>query len=285
MLDLIKSFFETSKERLKNPLIGTFIISWIAINWRPLSILLFSNQSIENRIDTIVSCYSSFNTYFLTPFLIALAYVIILPYFMWTIDGILKKSVIGRKKNVIKLLAIDLQGKQELALEENKLEDIKANFREKADLNKTIEKLKLQLEDRDKTIESQRIGLNTLNEDYAQLKSIVEKDKTTKLSEKEIKKLEKEYLDFKKSDLYDDFRVIGLAIRNSSDFPSSINDIIKEKYLYQNIVDKINDEENRRTYYEFTDKGHFFWKEYIMNITVTKRGKVPPPPSDDDLPF
>ncbi len=47
MKDIIKSFFEASRDRIKNPLIGTFIISWIAINWRPIMILIFSEKTIE----------------------------------------------------------------------------------------------------------------------------------------------------------------------------------------------------------------------------------------------
>ncbi|WP_392346253.1 hypothetical protein [uncultured Polaribacter sp.] len=53
MKELIKSFFESSNERIKNPLIGTFAISWILINWKPVIILLFSKQTIQNKIKEI----------------------------------------------------------------------------------------------------------------------------------------------------------------------------------------------------------------------------------------
>lgn len=287
MKEIIKSFFETSKERIKNPLIGTFLISWIAINWKPISILFFSNKDIEDRITHIIDNYSSFQSYFLVPFIITIVYLIILPYFMWGMDEVLKKSIIGRKKNIIKQLVIDIIGKQELAEEENKLEDLKAKYRDKADLNKLIEKLKKQLEDRDNTIDNLQIDFKTLNEDYSQIKSLVEKDNTKNLSENTLKQLENEYKEFKESDLYEDFREIGLSIRNRNEFPNHINDIIKEKYLYQNIVNKVTDEENQRINYELTDKGNFFWREYIMNITIVKKRKAPPPPpvEPDDLPF
>ncbi|SNR60554.1 hypothetical protein SAMN06265371_106203 [Lutibacter agarilyticus] len=287
MKEIIKSFFEASRERIKNPLIGTFLISWIAINWKPISILFFSNKDIEYRITHINDNYSSFQSYFLVPFIITIVYLIILPYFMWGMDEILNKSIIGRKKNIIKQLVIDIKGKQELAEEENKLEDLKAKYRDKADLNKLIEKLKKQLEDRDNTIDNLQIDFKTLNEDYSQIKSLVEKDNTKNLSENTLKKLENDYKEFKESDLYEDFREIGLSIRNRNEFPNHINDIIKEKYLYQNIVDKITDDENQRIYYELTDKGNFFWREYIMNVTVVKKRKVPPPPpvEQEDLPF
>src|SRR5690606_29133259 len=119
MKEIIKSFFETSRDRIKNPLIGTFIISWIAINWRPITILLFSVETVENRIDYIETTYTSFYTYFLIPFGIALVYVLILPYFMWAVDEVIRKSTIGRKKNVLKQQIFDYEGKQELAVEES----------------------------------------------------------------------------------------------------------------------------------------------------------------------
>mgnify|MGYP001796367972 CR=1 FL=1 len=55
--ELIFSFFEASRERLKNPAIGTFALAWITINWRFVSILFFSDSSLENRIKLIEESY------------------------------------------------------------------------------------------------------------------------------------------------------------------------------------------------------------------------------------
>lgn len=283
MKELIKSFFESSRERIKNPLIGTFAISWVLINWKPIFILFLSDLTIEKRIHEIELNHTSLKYNLILPLIIALIYVIILPYLMWLIDELIKKSIKGRKGNIITQLILDVQGKQKLAIEENKLEDIKADYKDKAELNKQIEQLNKEIETKTNVIDSQRIGLNTLNEDYAELKALLkESDKNEKISNPNFEKLKDEYLEFQKSDMYEYFREIGASIRNYNKFPDRINEIIKEKYLINEIVEEAIDEENRNYYYKFTDKGNFYWKEFVMGITVKKQAPTIDP---DDLPF
>lgn len=284
MKELIKSFFESSRERIKNPLIGTFAISWILINWKPIFILLFSNLTIEKRIQEIELNHTSLKYNLVLPLIIALLYVIILPYLMWLIDELIKKSIKGRKDNIITQLILDVQGKQKLAIEESKLEDIKADYKDKAELNRQIEQLNKEIESKNNVIDSQRIGLNTLNEDYAELKALLkESDKKEKLSNPNFEKLKEEYLEFQKSDMYEYFREIGASIRNYNKFPDRTNEIIKEKYLINEIVEEVIDEENRNHYYKFTNKGNFYWKEFVMGITVKKQDSKKD--FDDGLPF
>jgi len=111
MKELIKSFFESSRERVKNPFIGTFAISWIFINWKPIFILLFSELKTEKRIQEIELNHTSIKYNLVLPFIISLVYVIVLPYIMWLIDELVKKSIKGRKENVITQLILDVQGK------------------------------------------------------------------------------------------------------------------------------------------------------------------------------
>lgn len=282
MIDFFKTFFETSKERIKNPLIGTFVISWMAINWRPLLIVLFSNQSIENRIDFIVNCYSDFNTYFLFPFLIALIYVIILPYFMWAVDGLVKKSTIGRKKNVLNQVILDYEGKQQIAIEESKLEDLKANFRDKADLNNQIELLRNQLDERDETIKMKNSELEQQNIENKNLKTIVNQTNKNSVESKNLI-LDEQFKEFRETDMYDYFREVGVQIRNHRNFPNGLNDIVKEKFIFQGIVQEAYDEDNM--FYEFTEKGRYFWSKYVNNIRVEKNIEKSDKDSHDDLPF
>jgi len=48
--EFIISFFMSAKHRLKNPVIGAFIMAWVAVNWRFIAILFFSSKSIEQKI-------------------------------------------------------------------------------------------------------------------------------------------------------------------------------------------------------------------------------------------
>jgi hypothetical protein len=54
----IRTHFE---DRLKSPFAGAFGIAWLATNWKPLLILIFSNLSIEDRISKVSSEYFSSN--------------------------------------------------------------------------------------------------------------------------------------------------------------------------------------------------------------------------------
>lgn len=281
MKEILKSFFETSRERIKNPLIGTFLISWTAINWKPITVLLFSSQSIENKIDYIESCYSNFSTYFLIPFLIALIYVIILPYFMWAVDELIRKSTIGRKRNLIKQKIFDYEGKQKIAIEDSKLEDLKASYRDKVDFNKQIEQLRNQLDEREEYLKSLSTELQNVHNENTDLKKLISDSNNDKRNTQDSI-YENQYAEFKESDLYDYFREVGVKIRNGGDFPHGINEIIKEKYLLKSIVEEVQTEE--KFYYKFTNKGLFFWKKYVNSIRVSKNIK-PSDDIDDDLPF
>ncbi|MBW2936496.1 hypothetical protein KXJ69_00165 [Aureisphaera sp. CAU 1614] len=282
MIDFFKTFFETSKERIKNPLIGTFIISWMAINWRPIVVLLFSDQSIENRIDYIVSCYSSFKSYFLIPFLISLVYVIILPYFMWAVDYLIKKSTVERKRNVLNQVLLDYEGKQKIAIEESKLEDLKANFRDKADLNNQIELLRNQLDERDEAIKILNSEVEQQKSENQNLMNIVDENKKNSTETKSLI-LDEQFKAFENTDMYDYFREVGVKIRNERNFPNGINDIIKEKYIFQGIVEEAYDADNM--FYQFTEKGRYFWRKYVNNIRVEKNIKKSNGDDYDDLPF
>jgi predicted transcriptional regulator len=272
MKELLKSIFESSQERIKNPLIGTFAISWILINWKPVFILLFSKLTVEKRILEVELSYTSFNYNFLLPLLIALFYVILFPYLMWLIDELIKKSTKERKINIITQLILDVQGKQKLAIEETKLENIKSDLKDKVESNRQLEKLNKEIELKNNEIESQRISFNTLNENYGELKALLkESDKTEDMSNPDFEKLKEEYSEFRKSDMYEFFREIGISIRNKNKFPDKANEIIKEKYLMEEIVEEAFDEINGRNYYKFSVKGNFYWKKYVMGITIKKQ--------------
>lgn len=51
--DLYASFRQTSLERVKSPVLGAFVFSWIGFNWQMLAILFFSTNKIEARIEYI----------------------------------------------------------------------------------------------------------------------------------------------------------------------------------------------------------------------------------------
>ncbi|RVT72756.1 hypothetical protein EOD40_15195 [Flavobacterium sufflavum] len=98
LVDLIKDCLDTTKERLKTPISGAFLWSFLIFNWRPVFLLLFSNETIENKIIVINHEYCTFWALFF-PVLFAILYTILVPKLMLEIDKDLaetKKSRIDK---------------------------------------------------------------------------------------------------------------------------------------------------------------------------------------------
>lgn len=72
--EIIQNFSDTVKERIKNPVISTFVISWCIFNWNSLLLLAFSKDSIKQRID-IVSPMISEYTSWLLPLIFTVSYL------------------------------------------------------------------------------------------------------------------------------------------------------------------------------------------------------------------
>lgn len=279
MKELLKTITETSKERVRNPFIGTYILSFLIINWKPTLFLMFSDLKIEEKLIIIENKYTSLSYNLLLPLGIALVYTIVLPYFMWLIEELNKKSVKGRKNNQTEQLFIDIKNKQNLAIEESKLEDIKANYREKADLNLKLEKFKEINSEYQAIIKNQKVELTKIKEENSNLKGFLNNG----LSKEAEEKLSKEFSEFRNSKLFPYFKDIGISINNFSSFPQSLNEIIKEKYIHNGIIQKRESEENNEYY--FTEKGKYFWKEYVLGVEVDSYNTYPDEPELDELPF
>lgn len=83
--ELIKDFIDTGKERLKTPISGAFLWSFLIYNWRPIFVLIFSDASIEDKIIVINYEYCSFWAIFL-PVVFATMYTLLIPKIMLEID-------------------------------------------------------------------------------------------------------------------------------------------------------------------------------------------------------
>ena len=97
MKEIFDSFIENSKERIKNPFIGAFIISWIAFNWKPILIILFSSKTIEERIEYVETNHIDIFYNLWIPLIFAVIYVSFLPYLMLLFDKISSKGLEGRE--------------------------------------------------------------------------------------------------------------------------------------------------------------------------------------------
>jgi hypothetical protein len=83
-MDKISDFFKELKDRFSNPLFFSFIIGWVAINWKiVVGLLFYSMGQLEkdgySSYLNLINKNSSLNRTLLFPFLIALSYTFIFP--------------------------------------------------------------------------------------------------------------------------------------------------------------------------------------------------------------
>lgn len=237
---------------------------------------------IEEKIQFIELNYISILYNLWLPLIFATLYVTLLPYLMLLFDKLSSKGLEGRKENLVQQNIFDILAKQRLAKEESILENIRASFRDKADLNKKIEILNDQIISQSETMEILEQRLADANEKQLQYQQIIKQDNDEEYSSREKYDLAEQYLKFKKSDIYEFFRTIGSSVSRRNSLPNNMDDLIVEKFKHSDIIKEVRDEENQSIHYEFTKKGKWFWKEFIMNIQIIKNKKEE---EFDDLPF
>lgn len=89
-MDSLKDFFKSLGERISNPLIFSFVIAWLAINWEvPVALLFYKTEElkIDNHTSYIELIKSLRNwwDFLLWPLFIALGYTFIFPFVKSTI--------------------------------------------------------------------------------------------------------------------------------------------------------------------------------------------------------
>ncbi|MCJ8498647.1 hypothetical protein MVI27_10280 [Chryseobacterium salipaludis] len=265
MTEIFTTIFKTSEERIKNPFIGTFILSFIAINWKPIMILFFYNKLIEQKIDFISENYSNEWNLLYFPLIIALFYSLLLPYIMWLFDTTTFQALKGRNTNLYNSKIIDIEGKKRIAEQEIELEDIKANYKEKADLNKKISTLEALNSQKDLQIDNLKksvVESNNQNQQYQneirdrelRIDELIEDSRNSKILkenyysayEKTPQELIKKFVEILPTmNLY--FRSNSLSLETKREV---------ENYLSLGLIDLHKSEKNQK--FKLTDKGLYF---------------------------
>ncbi len=94
MIDFLKSLLEASRDRLKNPILGTYSICFLVCNWRPVLFLIFSKASIEDKI-VVVNIEYCWLGAILWPIFLTIIITFGIPYIMLLVD----LSLVSPKKN------------------------------------------------------------------------------------------------------------------------------------------------------------------------------------------
>jgi hypothetical protein len=250
MIELIKYFFESSKERIKNPLIGALAFSWFFINWKIVFVILFSKQTIENKITHIESNYIEFCSNYIYPIGFALIYLIILPYILQCVEWLIKKSVLARKSNITDMLVKDIKGKERIARHINVLEKFKADNKSLIELNRKIKELENENE--------------SLKNNVLDLENKISRLKPSQNESKTSDNFDEEYSKFKKTDLFETFNDVGLGVAENEQFPIFTNAMDKQKYISHGILEETIKPGERNHSILFTNKGVYFWNKYVL---------------------
>lgn len=120
LLDSISGFVD---QKLKNPFINTFIITWFAFNWRPIVFFIFSKQTAETKIWFITNQYSSLKTSLFLPAVWTIGILVFIPIILFGVEYLLSYvkdyTRILQKNTKIK----ELKSQGVIAEEKNKIED------------------------------------------------------------------------------------------------------------------------------------------------------------------
>lgn len=241
MTDLIKDLIESSKERIKTPITSSFIIAFIVYNWRPIFLLIFSKASIENKIIVINAEYCNIWA-LLVPFLIAIFYVVAVPYLMMFLERGSKIAITGRKNHKSEQILFDLDKEKEIASRKFEIAQIETGQKDITDLKSEIESYKNQI---DTLNEQQKSQINKYNEIIEVYKSneIDYKNLLNKIkhNDSETRDLNKdyEYLSILDRKYFIDFcQFYIFDIRKSF----TVNDKKIKKFIDYNLVIKLGEQ-------------------------------------------
>lgn len=186
-LSYLKSTFNNYlSERFSNPVIFSFVVSWVVINWKILLILFFSEQNIEIKIGAIIAVGGWLES-LIYPCLSAIFYVIVMPYILEGSYIIQEKTfkrtqnkladrldhALTRKKTTEELRAeVDIAYSKKTKGEEINLEKMQLDINDLRDKNGQKEKELFEIHEEKENL---RISCEVLSKDNLALKSKVEK--------------------------------------------------------------------------------------------------------------
>jgi len=144
IFDYLKDVTDSAKERIKTPITGSFTFAFILYNWRPITLLLLSTNTIENRISDIGKVYATWDT-IVVPILIAIFYVVMIPFIMMWLERASGKAVDGRMEHKNTQKKKKLESDREVLRLEAINADVRSGNLEKEQLTKNNEELQNQM--------------------------------------------------------------------------------------------------------------------------------------------
>ncbi|GAA6767382.1 hypothetical protein [Flavobacterium johnsoniae] len=170
--DLIQNVINSSKERIKNPIVSAFICSFLIFNWRPISILLSYSLPIQCRIASINEEYCT-KWALIIPIAVAFIYTLIVPVIMIGVDYCLMPIKKVRIANIYKNKDFTTDKKIKLAEKEYLLKNAESGNKERDEL---LEKIKVLENTNQQIKESHNNIVINLNNELSEANSLNERN-------------------------------------------------------------------------------------------------------------
>lgn len=233
----MKDIFEAIESRVKSPVFGYFVLSMLAVNWKPFFFLFFDDSSVTSRF-AYFDHHSSYVTLLVYPALLAAFYSIFYPWVQYIFIWISSKP--AHLKN---LQNINAEHKQ--LIEQQKLENVRSEQKKKAELE-VIERAK-----RDQKIAEEITDEGTREKVQSEIKNI----------RQENEEMSNNHLDINADQLniLEKFSDLDGAVWIDDLLEMSPFGGVKTKYLVEELYSKdfieIYNNYDNRTEYKLTTKG------------------------------
>lgn len=248
--DLFKDLHDSAKERLKNPIVGTYICSFLMYNWKAIFILMFSKKSIEENILKIENDYFKWEN-FVVPFVMLVVYTFLVPWLMIKVDALLKNIKEQRIKNQYNEKIFKTKEKTDLAKEEFKLINEKNG-------NKSLQELENQIKElnqsHEQIKETDRLTIEKLNEALKESNQMVE----------DLNKALRNYRSESNLGFYEeiiDGKVVGLSVAGvlRATIVDSNYNVLEQNINRVNFLIENGIVERTKTGNRLTNKGRDLW--------------------------
>ncbi len=185
MTDFFHSMFDAAKERLKNPLMSTYVLFLLTWNWRPIYYVLYDLDRFLVKISRVNILFKWYD--FAIPAIITIAYLAVIPFLLLWFDKSIGTIISTRKTDQFDRLAEESK-KKRAYLEAQHDEGLsRSGAKTLKDLADHIENLENENKLLEKNSDQNYLTVQSLEEDRAKLKK--ESDRNDNLRVKEIKVL------------------------------------------------------------------------------------------------
>jgi hypothetical protein len=189
--DFLKDLIDSGKERLKTPITGAFVFSFLVWNWRPIAVLFFSDAPIGDKIVVVNHEYCTIGA-IIFPVFIALFYTLLIPKIMVKINKELAPTKNKRLDDIYDTKEHITDRKIQLAEKEYRLKNVESGSKQIDELQNQIKSLE---ESNTQIINANKNAVEQLNTKLKEVNEIIKSknDNAQEISLKSIRNNRRDY--------------------------------------------------------------------------------------------